>query len=303
MLFQSAILFSGLVRCSKVMASLSTSRDSYGSITTHSIAEGVVRATFNNPPINLLDKKLATDLRNLLVDLNSTEEVKVVIFDSANPDFFIAHIDVHLLDAQDPPPPDTNPQEIVGYFVEATRLLSTVNFITIAEVNGRAHGPGSEIALQCDMRFAGPNALFSQFENSIGIFPAAGAVPFLVKLIGRARTFEYVLAAKGVDAVTAEKIGWVNTAYPSKKLLTSNVDTLAKKIALFPRQSLIATKISINYDRPEEDDLNKDVATINQLITTSAAQDLMSKFIAVTDNFSKNKFELDMPYNLGELYE
>jgi len=109
----------------------------------------------------------------------------------------------------------TSASETIGNFVEATRLLSTIDVITVAEVNGRAHGPGSEIALQCDMRFAGPNALFSQFENSVGIFPAAGAVPFSTKLIGRARTFEYVLAAKGVDATTAERIGLVNTAYGS----------------------------------------------------------------------------------------
>lgn len=297
-----ALFCLALASCLTKASSLAN-HSSYGTISTRTIAEGVVRATFNNAPIKLLDKKLATDLRDLLVDLNSTEEVKVVIFDSANPDFFIAHTDVRLLDAQDSPPSDTNPAEIVGSFVEATRLLSTVNFITIAEVNGRAHGLGSEMALQCDMWFAGPNALFSQSENSIGIFPAAGAVPFLVKLIGRAWTSEYVLAARGVDAATTERIGWVNTAYASKDVLTANVDKLAKKIALFPRQSLIATKISINYDRRKEDDLDNDVATIKRLITTSAAQDLMTKFIGLTGNFSKKKSELDMPYDLQKLYE
>lgn len=168
----------------------------HGTIFTSIVSAGIMRATINNPPINLLDKNLATDLVDLLRNLASREDIKVVIFDSAVPHYFIAHIDVHLLDSADPPPANTNPSEIVGSFVEATRLLSTIDIITIAAVNGRAHGPGSEIALQCDMRFAGPDALFSQFENSIGIFPAAGAVPFLTKLIGRARTFEYVLAAK-----------------------------------------------------------------------------------------------------------
>lgn len=87
------------------------------------------------------------------------------------------------------------------------------------------------------MRFASPAALFSQFENSLGIFPAASAVPFLTELISRARTFEYVLAAKGVDACTAEKIGCVDIAYDSVEELTANVDALAERIAFFSRGS------------------------------------------------------------------
>ena len=274
----------------------------YGTINTSIVEDGIMRATIDHAPINLLDKDLATDLVGLLRNLAKRDDIKVVVFDSAVPDYFIAHIDVHLLDSADPAPSTTNASEVVGYFVEATRLLSTIDVITIAEVNGRAHGPGSEIALQCDMRFAGPGALFSQFENSIGIFPAAGAVPFLTKLIGRARTFEYVLAAKGVDGPTAEKIGWVNTAYDSVEEMKSNVSGLVERIALFPRQSLIATKKSINYDRPNDEDLNKDVATINELRVTPVAEGLMTKFIGLTDNFSKNAFELGMPDDLVQLY-
>lgn len=279
-----------------------TASRNYETISVSTVAEGVIRATMNNPPINLLDEKLATDLVTLLRDLSTRNDIKVVIFDSALPDYFIAHIDVHLLDAADPVPAGTNASEIVGYFVEATRLLSTIDVITIAEVDGRAHGPGSEIALQCDMRFAGPNALFSQFENALGIFPAAGAVPFLTKLIGRARTFEYVLAAQGVDAKTAERIGWVNTAYQSSEELRLAVNELAKRIAMFPRQSLIATKKSINYDRPAEADLNKDVAAINELRTTSVAERLMTKFLKLTGDERKNSFELEMPDSLDQLY-
>ena len=285
------------------MGSAAPSLRNYGTITTKPVADGVIRATINNPPINLLDERLATNLVSLLRDLKDSKDVKVVIFDSAIPEYFIAHIDVHLLDAADPAPPGTNASEIVGYFVEATRLLSLIDVITIAEVDGRAHGPGSEIALQCDMRFAGPNALFSQFENTLGIFPAAGAVPFLTKLIGRARTFEYVLAAKGVDSPTAEKIGWVNTAYRSSHELKSNVNALAEKIALFPRQSLVATKHSINYDRPLEKALNTDVATIQQLSQTSVAEELMTKFLHLTGGGVMNEFELKMPDDLVKLYE
>jgi len=298
-LFRSLIL-PLLATATESMASYSYNA-TYGTIKTSNVSPGVVRATMNHPPLNLLDRKLAADLVGLLQDLNKTEDVKVLILSSAVPDYFIAHIDVHLLDGADPPPADVNPAEAVGNFVVATRLLSTINIVTIAEVNGRAHGPGSEIALQCDMRFAGPDALFSQFENTFGIFPAAGAVPFLVKLIGRARTFEYVLAAKGVDAATAEKIGWVNTAYGSVHELTSKVDALAKRIALFPRQSLIATKHSINYDRPTEDDLNNDVATINELRVTPVAEMLMTRFLKLTGDETKNRFELDMPDDLGLL--
>lgn len=182
---------------------------------------------------------------------------------------------------------------MVGYFVEAIRLLSAIDVITIAEVHGRAHGPGSELAVQCDVRSAGPDALFSQVENSIGVFPAASVVPFLTKLIGRARTFEYVLAAKRVDAKTAEKIRWVNTAYDRVREMRSRFPALAERIALFPRQSLIATEHRTNYDRSAENDVNNDVATINKLRVIQVAERLATKSISLKDDgFTKNAFEL-----------
>jgi len=85
-------------------------------------------------------------------------------------------------------------------------------------------------------------------------------------------------------------------------LSTANVDKLAKKIALFPHQSLNATEISINHDWPNDNDLNNDVSTINCLVSTTVAQDLMTKFVGLTGSFSKNTFELDMPYDLAKLY-
>ncbi|KAK5172020.1 uncharacterized protein LTR77_003657 [Saxophila tyrrhenica] len=134
-------------------------------------------------------------------------------------------------------------------------------------------------------------------------YSPGGAVPFLTKLIGRARTFEYDLAVKGVDAVTAERIGWVNTAYGPNDEMQAAVNELAGRIALFPKQSLVATKKSINYDRPSEDNLNEDVVAMNELRVKPMSEKLMTKFIHLTDDFKKNEFELRMPEDLVQLYE
>lgn len=85
--------------------------------------------------------------------------------------------------------------------------------------------------------------------------------------------------------------------------MRSGIAELVNRIALFPRQSLIATKRSINYDRPSEEDLNKDVAAINELRVSPVAENLMTKFIGMTDEFKNNAFELGMPDDLVQLYE
>ena len=98
---------------------------------------------------------------------------------------------------------------------------------TIAVIEGRVGGGGSELALSCDMRFAGPTAVFNQPEVALGIIPGGSGTVRLPRLIGRSRALEAILGCDDIDAATAERWGWVNRVLPTDELATF-VDRLGR---------------------------------------------------------------------------
>ncbi|KUJ23750.1 ClpP/crotonase, partial [Mollisia scopiformis] len=127
--------------------------------------------------------------------------------------------------------------------------------IFIAEINGRTTGAGNEVAVQCDIRYAGPGAKLSQLEVGFGLLPGTGGLQFLVSLVGRARALEYILSARSVDAFEAAAIGWVNRAFESEEKLKAATTELAERIAAFPKQGLAAIKSRVNVQKPTEQEI------------------------------------------------
>ena len=207
------------------------------------LTQGVARVTLSNGEINLLDKPLFKEMIRLTEQLAADDQVRVVILRSANPDFFIAHFDVGLIlkFPVDAPAPDAG----LSPFHRMCETLRTMPKATIAVVEGRAGGGGSEIALSCDMRFAlRGQAVFNQPEVALGILPGGSGTVRLSRLLGRSRALEVVLGCDDVPAETAEAWGWVNRALPAAELWP-HVDRLAARIASFPAHAVAAAKASV----------------------------------------------------------
>lgn len=207
------------------------------------LTQGVARVTLANGEINLLDKPLFKEMIKLTEQLAADDQVRVVILRSANPDFFIAHFDVGLIlkFPVDAPAPDAG----LSPFHRMCETLRTMPKATIAVVEGRAGGGGSEIALSCDMRFAlRDRAVFNQPEVALGILPGGSGTVRLSRLLGRSRALEVVLGCDDVPAETAEAWGWVNRALPAAELWP-HVDRLAARIASFPAHAVAAAKASV----------------------------------------------------------
>ena len=207
------------------------------------LTQGVARVTLANGEINLLDKPLFKEMIRLTEQLAADDQVRVVILRSANPDFFIAHFDVGLIlkFPVDAPAPDAG----LSPFHRMCESLRTMPKATIAVVEGRAGGGGSEIALSCDMRFAlRDRAVFNQPEVALGILPGGSGTVRLSRLLGRSRALEVVLGCDDVSAETAEAWGWVNRALPAAELWP-HVDRLAARIASFPAHAVAAAKASV----------------------------------------------------------
>jgi enoyl-CoA hydratase/carnithine racemase len=193
--------------------------------------------TFNNPPINMYVPATIIELGTLMTDLESDPSVKVVVFQSANPEFFIAHLDVSKA-AEQP--------GILRLWRDLVVRLSSAPVVSIAKIRGRTRGIGNEFVLACDMRFASrQNALFGNPEVGVGLIPGGGALEWLPRLVGRSRALEIVLSGDDFDADIAERYGWVNRTLDDDGL-DSFVDTLAGRLASFDREVLAAAKAQIN---------------------------------------------------------
>jgi len=205
--------------------------------------EGVRFAQITAPPMNLLGPELVRDLVSLIQDAEGDDACRVLVFTSADRDYFLAHVDV---------------TRVGEYRAEAARLageaslgllfrrLSTSRLVTIAQIEGRVRAAGSEFVLACDMRFAArESAIFGQFEPAFGVIPGAGGAQHLTRLMGRARALEVMLSAQDYDADLAERYGWINRALPAAAL-DDFVRSLAHRIAGFPAAGHAVVKQRVN---------------------------------------------------------
>jgi len=206
------------------------------------VTDRVATVVIDHPPINLMTIGVFLELADTAARLAADDGVRVVVLRSANPEWFIAHFDVAaiLTFPTEPQPPATE----LNAFHVMCETLRTMPKATIAVIEGRVGGGGSELALSCDLRFASPAAVLSQPEVALGIIPGGSGTVRLPRLIGRSRALEVILGCDDIDASTAERWGWVNRVLPTDEL-GPFVDRLARRIASFPSPAVAAAKASV----------------------------------------------------------
>ena len=202
------------------------------------------RVTFDNPPINLIDPVMIVALHDLLTEIERDKRVAVVVFDSADPDFYLAHYDT-----------EHDPARTVALGAGPTGLhawldllvrLSRAPAVSIASIRGRARGAGSEFVLACDLRFASrEKALLGQFEVGTGVVPGGGPAARLPRLVGRGRALEILLVADDLDAARAEQYGYVNRAIADDEL-DDEVEAIAARLARFDHDAIARTKAHVD---------------------------------------------------------
>ena len=201
------------------------------------------RVTFDYPPFNVLDAAVFQDLQALLAKMDASETLRVVVFESANPDFFLSHFDLtgklgNVMTAAGP----SGLPILIDTFVR----LAKSPVATIAKIRGCVRGACSEFVLACDMRFASrENTRLGQPEVGVGLHPGGGGTERLPRLVGRGRALEIILSADDFDGETAERYGYVNRALPDANL-DDFVDALARRIASFDKRSIAAAKKLVN---------------------------------------------------------
>src|SRR3954453_14735694 len=202
------------------------------------------RVTFDNPPINVMGPEMVRQSQEVINAIETDEQVRVVVFDSAVDDYFLNHSDfmARLEDLTSMPTGPTGLPPWPDFLVRLTRAP----IASIALIRGRATGNGSELALACDMSFESrEKALLSQWEVGVGLVAGGGPMARLPRLMGRQRALEVLLSSNDIGADLAEAYGYVNRSLPDSEL-DGFVDALATRIASFDRWAIANTKRLVN---------------------------------------------------------
>jgi enoyl-CoA hydratase/carnithine racemase len=224
------------------------------------IADGVATATLDHPPFNLMDSTLLASLRTFAHRVRHDPDVRVIVFDSADDEFFSAHGDLRFLtDLEALPtalqefadaapgvdvPADLNPLEALN--VELRDLPQ----VTIGKLAGLARGGGNEFLTYLDLRFAAiGRSGQAQPETAQQILPGGGGTVNLPRLLGRARALELILGGELVGAELAERYGLINRALPADEI-DDFVADLARRIARLRPEVVAAIKQVVDASVP-----------------------------------------------------
>ncbi len=237
-----------------------------------SVENAIATVTFNFGTVNVQGQEMLADLNSLAMRLERDRNVKVVIFQSANPEIWVCHYDTELLKDLSTEAVSREEVEILDLQAVCERI-SKVPQATIAKLEGFARGGGHELALALDMRFAARGKFkFMQMEVGMGILPCGGGTSRMARQTGLGRALEIILSARDFDADEAEAMGTVNKALEPDEI-SDYVDALARRIAQFPADSINACKQMVyeSIDRPIEDALKAEAYWLYQATSKTPA--------------------------------
>ena len=265
------------------------------------IANRVATVTVNNPPINLITLQLYGELSALSRELTADPELTVVVMKSADPDFFLAHFDVGAI-LRFPTDGEAQYSPELNDYHQMCENFRTMDKVTIAQIEGRVGGGGSELASSFDMRFGvRGKTTINQMEVPLGILPGGTGTQRLPRLVGRARAMEIVLAGDDLDAETAERWGYLNRIFAADEI-GPYVDKLARRIASFPVEAVRLAKEAVTAaDQPLSTGLPTEAYLFQRLLRTEGAQRNMKRFLEIGGQTREGELQVgELARRLGQ---
>lgn len=253
------------------------------------VEKAIAWVTFDFPPVNVQGLPMLADLNMLAQRLEANRDIKVVVFQSAHPEIFVAHADTSFLKEMSAKAVSRDEAKLLDLQVVLERI-SKLPQATIAKIEGFARGGGHEFALACDMRFAARGkAKFMQMEVGMGILPCGGGASRMARQTGLGKALEIILGAQDFDADQAEAYGTVNKALDPDEI-GAYVENLANRIALWPAESINACKQSVyeSIDKPINDALKAEAYWLYQATSQTPA---LKRFQWADDNGAQ--FDMD----------
>ncbi len=258
------------------------------------------RAVFDYPPFNIVDASMFERLQDLLAKMDGSPSLRVVVFESANPKFYLSHFDLtgkigNIMTSVGP--------SGLPVLMDTFARLAQSPVVSIAKIRGCVRGVSSEFVLACDMRFASrENTQLGQPEVAVGLHPGGGGTERLPSLVGRGRALEIILSGNDFDGETAERYGYVNRALPDVEL-DGFVNALARRIASFDRRAIASAKTLVNrVSLPSADRLLDALNSFQTALTWPESQRRI-KTLLERGLQQKEDFERGWPAVLGTLLD
>lgn len=247
------------------------------------IDAGVATVVLDLPPLQLVGGELISGLVELLPQLEAEAQsgaLRVAVFRSADPDFFLMHGDVEQLAAvtpsYDPDRPATEPNAAAAIF----QRLHRAPFVTIAMIDGAARGGGCEFLSALDLRFGTTRTRIGQPEALLGILPGAGGTVRWPRQVGRAHALELILTGRDIAAEEAFAVGWLNALVPAEQLEAETM-AVARRIASLPSAVIVAVKGVVDAALEEGTDaLTVESETLARLLSYGEHRSRMTRFLA-----------------------
>ncbi|MEL6267917.1 MAG: enoyl-CoA hydratase/isomerase family protein [Pseudomonadota bacterium] len=236
------------------------------------VEDAIATVTFSFGTVNVQGQEMLADLNSLAMRLERDRSVKVVVFQSANPEIWVCHYDTELLKDMSSEAVPREEAQLLDLQAVCERL-SKVPQATIAKLEGFARGGGHELALALDMRFAARGKFrFMQMEVAMGILPCGGGASRMARQTGLGRALEIILSARDFTADEAEAMGTINKALEPDEI-GPYVDALARRIAKFPAASINACKQMVyeSIDRPIAEALRAEAYWLYQATSRTPA--------------------------------
>ena len=175
-------------------------------------ADGVAKVLIKNPPVNILTIDLINEINAFILSLKDDRETKAVVFESFHEAFFIAHLDLHVINGS---------QGGQAASIEFNHMIANIKAmkqLSIAVVDGVARGGGNEFVMACDLAYGTENSAFAQPELFVNIPTGGqGAVQFARRL-GKGKALQALLTGADFTAQQAEALNIITGFVPKAQL-------------------------------------------------------------------------------------